>query len=189
MSQPVDNVPRFLLELTLDHRVVHSVVSAVVHAILFHRVFGNIVPRERVVLGVSCVSVDNPDISVEVDEKCSMFSSLLQNDAPQGKAELTLVFYKKPVKKGWFGKSEEANWEKWVIAVTLQNARTERELQQQRPGFRSQLSRTLFTIVKLASEYKDHIPPITNQAKNPFPFDIILPGNHESWSSMLKRML
>ncbi|KAJ1955120.1 hypothetical protein IWQ62_005599, partial [Dispira parvispora] len=90
---------------------------------------------------------------------------------------------------GWFGKSEEASWEKWVIAVTLQNARTERELQQQRPGYRSQLSQALFTIVKLASEYKDHIPPITNQAKNPFPFDIILPGSHESWSSMLKRML
>ncbi|KAJ1960873.1 hypothetical protein IWQ62_004063, partial [Dispira parvispora] len=87
MSQPVDNVPRFLLELTLDHRMVHGVVSAVVHAILFHRVFGNVVPQERVVLGVSCVSVDNSDISTEVDEKCSVFSSLLQNDAPQGKGE------------------------------------------------------------------------------------------------------
>lgn len=103
------------------------------------------------------------------------------------------------MKKGWFGKAEEEfEWEKWVINVNIQFAKSESEHSLFQSGLKEQLTNCLFYISSLCCENKNHIPPITSQDGNPFPFKvkqeihakITIPGiSNESWAKLLKKMI
>lgn len=53
----------------------------------------------------------------------------------------------------------------------------------------NQLSQCLLTILKIVNEHKEHIPSITTTEGNPFPYQIAIQSQTESWGTMIKRML
>ncbi|KAJ1972048.1 hypothetical protein H4R35_004895 [Dimargaris xerosporica] len=189
MAQSQHPTPTFRLQLSLERRVVADVVKAVVHAILFHRVFGNVRPQEYTILDVPYVTVNSKAIQQQVDEKVKTFDSMLQSDMLRGSGEISVEMQEKRAKKAWFAKTEDMCWEKWIIAVTTCNASNEREFLQLKANMARQLLDTFQAIIRTVSEHKDHIPPITTNDPNPFPFQIELPMASDSWGSMFKRML
>lgn len=45
---------------------------------------------------------------------------------------------------------------------------------------------TAMKIVTFANAHKDHIPPITTQAANPFPYKIQVEQRETSWASRMR---
>ncbi|KAJ1994715.1 hypothetical protein H4R33_000138 [Dimargaris cristalligena] len=182
MAQSSPSIPTFILELSLEPRIIQDTVKAILHAIVFHRIFDNVRPREFTTLDIPCVAVDNPEVHEHIQEKAEAFSSMFQGDPSRSKGE------EKRPKKAWFGKQEEPSWEKWVIAITTRTANSEREFYQMKPSLEAQLLEAMYTVVRIANEYKEHIPPITANTPAPFPFQVVLPTVGDSWSSMFKRI-
>lgn len=52
----------------------------------------------------------------------------------------------------------------------------------------NQFTQCLMKILKLVNDYKEHIPSITTTEGNPFPYQIAVQSQSESWSAMIKRM-
>lgn len=53
----------------------------------------------------------------------------------------------------------------------------------------NQFIQNLMKILKIVNDYKEHIPSITTTEGNPFPYQIAIQSQSESWSTMIKRML
>ena len=111
---------------------------------------------------------------------------------------------------------EEVCWETWTIKVTVAEPRTDngtslhsmiplQTLTQmcginthictnspmtERAKVRKAMEQTLFTtamkIVTFVNTHKDHIPPITTQGGNPFPYKINLESKETSWVSRIR---
>ncbi|KAJ1908585.1 hypothetical protein IWQ60_011640 [Tieghemiomyces parasiticus] len=157
---------------SLAPRVVKDTVTAILHAIIFHRYFNNVKPQEQTALGITYIAVDSPEVHNQVEEKAQAFAAMFQGEGLREQVDLTLLFQEKRAKKAWFGKQDDASWEKWVISITPRAVQNEREYQHLKPGFEAQLLESLHTVIRITGEYKDHIPPITSQSTNPFPFQV-----------------
>ncbi|KAI7901949.1 uncharacterized protein BX663DRAFT_94059 [Cokeromyces recurvatus] len=51
-----------------------------------------------------------------------------------------------------------------------------------------QFIQCLLKILNMVNEYKEHIPSITTTEGNPFPYQIVVQSQIESWNSILKRL-
>ncbi|KAL1914670.1 uncharacterized protein VTP21DRAFT_8081 [Calcarisporiella thermophila] len=182
----------FSIELTVDKAYLADVLRAILHSILFLRVFANVQPKDLEVLNISFPGIDDPDVTAQVEDKVAAFVRSMESAPTNGftfKGQIAVMFYEKRTKKAWFSKSEEeVCWEQWTITLTVQAPPTERERLKLRKAMSSQLSHTLATMLRTVNEKRDHIPPITSN-DNPFPYQIALPTSSDSWGSMLKRML
>ncbi|KAL6832648.1 DUF1649 domain-containing protein [Trichoderma camerunense] len=111
---------------------------------------------------------------------------------------------------------EEVCWETWTIKVTVAEPRTENGMftaahssnapnlpttsklhtktrsdrNVERAKVRRAMEQTLFAtamkIVTFVNTHKDHIPPITTQGGNPFPYKINLESKETSWASRIR---
>lgn len=122
-------------------------------------------------------------------------------------------FYEKRLRKaGWVAKAEEkVSWEQWMLTVTLlapcnkmgkfsstMFPRKRKALFGRSPAnidviektvmlkkIESQLEKTLREIIHIAGHNKDHIPPITSQEPNPFPYSIIISPKEDTWGTRI----
>ncbi|CAG8439222.1 6542_t:CDS:2 [Diversispora eburnea] len=179
----------FSIDLTVDRDVVSEVLRAILHTILFYRVFGNIKPREVDLLDITYSAIDDPEIEKVVEDKVEQFIHNLEHHGNQ-KGQIAVMFHEKRTKKAWFTKSEEEIcWEQWAVTLTTLICRTERDKLRVRKDMDKQLYSCLFNIIRFVNDKKDHIPPITTPDANPFPYQIVIPATNDSWGSILKRML
>ncbi|CAG8500539.1 5282_t:CDS:2 [Acaulospora morrowiae] len=179
----------FSIDLTIDRDFVAEVLRAILHTILFYRVFGNIRPKEVDLLDITYSAIDDPEIEKAVEDKVEQFKSNLENNGSH-KGQIAVMFHEKRTKKAWFSKSEEEIcWEQWAVTITTTICPTDRERLRIRKEMDRQLSSCLFDIIRFVNDKKDHIPPITTSDENPFPYQIVIPTASDSWGSMLKRML
>ncbi|KAI9361321.1 hypothetical protein BD770DRAFT_383181 [Pilaira anomala] len=183
----------FSLELTaLPRDQVKDALRGLLHSIFFHRLLINVYPRELRVLHTSISVTDSKEVETLIEEKIIEF---LHNTSPaqvkQGK--LALFFYEKRLKKNWFQftKSEEfVCWEQWNITLNLvQPPQSEQEKSKSSKSVENQFTQCLMKILKIVNDYKEHIPSITTTEGNPFPYQIAIHSQTESWNSMIKRML
>ncbi|ODQ55675.1 DUF1649-domain-containing protein [Saitoella complicata NRRL Y-17804] len=192
-----------VLELEdIDRGFMKEMVKAVLHSILFNRIFVNVRPRSREFLNVTYPFVDNDqDLEVLLDERTSSLLNALSpapsptTSPPPGqghaRGQLAMSFYEKRVRKAWFSTQEESVvWERWLIVVDTITPRTERERLRSQREMERQLNETLLKIVRIANEKKEHIPPILTGEANPFPYEIhIVKGEGEGWVGGLKKLL
>jgi hypothetical protein len=126
--------------------------------------------------------------------------------ATGGRGQLVVQFFEKRRRKAWLSRGdEEVCWECWTIKVTVAEPRTEsgtpRNLwftreditnnDAERAKVRRAMEQTLLTtamkIVTFANTHKDHIPPITTQGTNPFPYKINLDQKEAtSWATRMR---
>ncbi|KAG1170023.1 hypothetical protein G6F70_007963 [Rhizopus microsporus] len=181
----------FNLELTnVPREYVKDMLRGLLHSIFFHRLLVNVAPRELRVLNTTVSITDSQEVETLIEQKIAEF---LQNtnssQIKQGK--LAVLFYEKRLKKNWFHftKGEEFNKarrERDKLDVSklhiLDKPKTTRWME-------NQLSQCLLTILKIVNEHKEHIPSITTTEGNPFPYQIAIQSQTESWGTMIKRML
>ncbi|KAI8074774.1 hypothetical protein BC940DRAFT_289059 [Gongronella butleri] len=167
-----------------------DVLRALLHSIFFHRLLVNVTPRELHVLDTTVSMTDSDEIQQLIEDKVTEFMLTVQSQVKQ--AKLAVLFYEKRLKKNWFqfSKSEElVCWEQWTLTIGISYPDTDQEGQQAQHHCKRQLSQCLFAILKLANDHKEHIPSITTTDGNPFPYQVAIATNSESWSNMIKRLL
>jgi autophagy-related protein 101 len=115
-------------------------------------------------------------------------------------------FYERRPKKAWFSKAEEkVCWEQWVLNVTLVTIKTDSgritfhptaseevptdffppDRARARASLEHQLQKAVLEIITTASLRKDHIPPITTNDLNPFPYQIVVSPKGETWGARM----
>ncbi|CEG77762.1 hypothetical protein RMATCC62417_12458 [Rhizopus microsporus] len=182
----------FNLEMTnVPREYVKDMLRGLLHSIFFHRLLVNVAPRELRVLNTTVSITDSQEVETLIEQKIAEF---LQNtnssQIKQGK--LAVLFYEKRLKKNWFHftKGEEfVCWEQWNITLHLSPSPLEQDKPKATRWMENQLSQCLLTILKIVNEHKEHIPSITTTEGNPFPYQIAIQSQTESWGTMIKRML
>ncbi|EXL86055.1 hypothetical protein FOPG_02274 [Fusarium oxysporum f. sp. conglutinans race 2 54008] len=178
--------PEFILDVFADPRSVHEVVKGILHTIFFNRFFPSIVPQTREVLDTTLPYVDDDELETMIDQRVAALERQIDvqrssggaNSASigsgnGGRGQLVVQFFEKRRRKAWLSRGdEEVCWECWTIKVTVAEPRTESERAKVRRAMEQTLSATAMKIVAFVNTHKDHIPPITTQGTNPFPYKI-----------------
>ena len=104
-----------------------------------------------------------------------------------GRGQLVVQFLEKKRRKGWFvaKADEETVWENWIIDVTMTTARSEPEANRNRWQMERQLQAAVLKIIQIADCQRDHIPPITTNDTNPFPYQILVNPKADSWGQKM----
>ncbi|RKP06958.1 hypothetical protein THASP1DRAFT_31231 [Thamnocephalis sphaerospora] len=179
----------FPIELTTDRSLLKDVLRALLHTILFHRVFTNIRPMEVEALDTSYPAIDDPEIERAVEDKLRAFARHLDTTGLDT-AQILVSFFEKRTKSTWFSKAEEhVCWEEWPIAITCVRPRDERDQAYLKQAASAQLRKLLAGIVHTVETHREHVPAITTNEGNPFPYQITIPTVNVSWGSMLKRII
>ena len=140
--------------------------------------------------------VSEDDIEALVEQRTNTFirqlDSLSTQQSPQyqpkaGRGQLVLQFLEKKRRKGWFvaKADEETVWENWVIDVTLTSARSEPEAARNRRQMEKQLQSAAMKVVEIVNRDRNHIPPITTNESNPFPYQILVNPKNDGWSQKM----
>lgn len=100
-----------------------------------------------------------------------------------GRGQVVVQFLEKKRRKGWFGgkADDELIWESWVLDVTLATPRSDTEVVKARRAMESTLQRTAMKIINIVNRDRNHIPPITTNETNPFPYQILVNPRSEGW--------
>ncbi|EFY90777.1 DUF1649 domain protein [Metarhizium acridum CQMa 102] len=187
--------PEFILDVFTDPRSVRDVVKGILHTIFFTRFFPSLTPRTRDVLDLTLPYVDDDELETMIDQRASALerqldaerSSGVANHAGGGRGQVAIQFFEKRRRKAWLSRGdEEVCWESWTLKVTVAEPRTESERAKVRRAMEQTLLTTVMKIVTFANAHKDHIPPITTQGGNPFPFKINIDQKETGWASRMR---
>ncbi|ROT38515.1 DUF1649-domain-containing protein [Sodiomyces alkalinus F11] len=187
--------PEFILDAFADPASVRDVVKGILHTIFFHRYFPALTPRTRPVLDLTLPFVDDVELETMIEQRTTALARQLESPEHQsttpprpgssgsggggGRGQVTVQFFEKKRRKAWLVArgDDEVCWENWTVRVTVAEPRTESERAKVRRAMEQTLLTTVMKIVTYANAHKDHIPPITAQGSNPFPYQISL--NHK----------
>ncbi|RSM09617.1 hypothetical protein CDV31_007630 [Fusarium ambrosium] len=193
--------PEFLLDLFADPRSVHDVVKGILHAIFFHRFFPSVVPQTREVLDITLPHVDDDELETMIEQRVAALERQLDAQRSSGGAantgtgtegggrgQLAVQFFEKRRRKAWLSRGdEEVCWETWTVKVTVAEPRTESERAKVRRAMEQTLLTSAMKIVTFTNTHKDHIPPITTQGTNPFPYKINLDQKEATgWATRMR---
>ncbi|KDQ08910.1 hypothetical protein BOTBODRAFT_138259 [Botryobasidium botryosum FD-172 SS1] len=168
------------VDVTIERSKTKEVLRALLHAILFHRLFGTIKPTTIEISEVTFPAVSDSDIERLVVQKVDTFFRALE-DQPSGEngikgGQLLVTFSERRPKKHWFTMGEEeVPWEEWVINASVHAPKHEHErraIQSTLPGSLTRILRTI--LVRASSESgRQCVPPIvTAGVVSPFPLRI-----------------
>ncbi|KAK4899216.1 hypothetical protein LTR27_003447 [Elasticomyces elasticus] len=163
--------------------------TGIMHTVFFHRFFTPLTPATHDVLDTTLPYVSEDDIEELIETRAtalvrSLDTASSTHTSPQYSAKsngtsrgsLAIKFLEKKRRKGWFiaKADEETVWETWTIEVTLTSARSEPEAERNRRVMESSLQKAAMKVVTTVNEEKGHIPPITTNESNPFPYQIVV---------------
>ncbi|KAG0141908.1 hypothetical protein CROQUDRAFT_725432 [Cronartium quercuum f. sp. fusiforme G11] len=175
--------PVFRHEFVIIRTVARDVIKAILHSILFQRVFGSIQPKTIEVLGLTFPQVIEPGTERLVEERTESLFKALDHKTSQ---ILSLRFLEKRSNrdsKPWYQTAEEdVIWERWEIGFTIHHQSSQSTTAYQLEGERekiiksikSQLADFLSHQIGFVVSQRDHIPAITSSEVVPFPVDIII---------------
>ncbi|EEB91888.1 hypothetical protein MPER_09683 [Moniliophthora perniciosa FA553] len=107
----------------LDRFTAKEVLTAILHSILFHRLFGTVKPKTIEVLDVTTPGVSDPDMETLVSNKVDAFWKGVERGMEK-RGQITVTFAEKKNKKTWFQVyEEEVPWEQWVINAEIRQHR------------------------------------------------------------------
>ncbi|CAI0655609.1 unnamed protein product, partial [Colletotrichum noveboracense] len=103
-----------------------------------------------------------------------------------GRGQLNVQFFEKKRRKAWLMRGdEEVCWELWTLKVTVAEPRTETERAKVRKAMEQTLMTTVMKVITFVNAHKDHIPPITTQGSNPFPYQININQKEGGWATRM----
>lgn len=170
--------------------------TGVLHTIVFHRSFQAVKPVTYDVLDVTLPAVNDESLETLIDHRATALVRQMDptgqqpqyNSPPSnggnGRGQLSLQFFEKRRKKTYFafGKAdEEVCWEQWNLDVTLAKPKTDSDIAKVREAMETSLHKAALKVMSVASEERDHIPPITTTESNPFPFQITIVSKEQGW--------
>ncbi|GAB0131953.1 hypothetical protein EsDP_00000405 [Epichloe bromicola] len=196
MNQQKDP-PEFILDVFTDPRSLRDVVKGILHTIFFTRFFPSLSPRTRDVLDLTLPYVDDDELETMIDQRASALERQLDAERSSGgrdassngggRGQVAIRFFEKRRRKTWLSRGdEEVCWESWTLKVTVAEPRTESERAKVRRAMEQTLLTTAMKIVTFANAHKDHIPPITTQGGNPFPFKINIDQKETGWAARMR---
>ncbi|KAJ7290288.1 autophagy-related protein [Mycena rebaudengoi] len=166
--------PTITIDLVLDRHTTKDVLQGVLHAILFHRLFGLVKPQIFEVLDVTMPGVSDPEMEQLVNEKVDVFWRGIESGASK-RGQITVTFSEKRPKKSWFQVyvgEEEVPWEQWIINAELRQPKSDRDRQQFLTTLAATLTKAVQTMLAHTSSEKGRaaVPLITNATGiSPFP--------------------
>ncbi|KAJ7612175.1 autophagy-related protein [Roridomyces roridus] len=172
-----DPHPTITIDLILDRHTTKEVLQAILHAILFHRLFGTVKPQTFEVLDVTMPGVSDPEMETLVNDKVEAFWRGVENGASK-RGQITVTFSEKRPKKSWFQVymgEEDVPWEQWIINAELRQPKSGHDRQQFLNTLGATLTKAVQTMVThtLSDKGRSAVPPITNAAGiSPFPLRI-----------------
>jgi len=162
----------------LDRSNTRDVLRALLHAILFHRLFGTVKPRTFEVVDVTMPGVADPGIERLVEDKVDAFWRGMESGAAGRRGRIAVTFSGKQQRKNWIGYTyeEDVPWEQWIINAEIRQPKTDAERGRFERALAETLARSLRTMLAhTASEAgRAAVPPITNQDVSPFPLAIVV---------------
>ncbi|KAH7886373.1 autophagy-related protein [Phlebopus sp. FC_14] len=171
------SLPTVTIDVILDRRSAKEVLHAILHSILFHRLFGTVKPQTFEVLDVTMPGVADPEMGQLVDEKVDIFWKGIESGASK-RGQIMVTFSEKKPKKSWFQVylgEEEVPWEHWVVNVEMRQPKSDKDRQE----FDSMLSATLSKALRVMLTHtssergRNAVPLITNATGiSPFPIRI-----------------
>jgi len=176
-SLMVSSIP---LNITLERAVARDVLRALLHSILFHRLFGTVHPRCVDVLDVTFPGVSDAEIERLVNDKVELFwralDDLSASSSSPKRGQLIVTLSERRPKKTWFSMGEEEiAWEIWTINASIYSPQSERDRRAILDPLPDTLSNLLLTILNHTSSEKGRacVPPIvTAGVVSPFPLHI-----------------
>ncbi|KAI0034424.1 autophagy-related protein [Vararia minispora EC-137] len=163
------------IDIVLDRLNTREVLRALLHSILFHRLFGTIKPQTFEILDVTMPGVSDPEMERLVEDKVAAFWKAMENGANK-RGSITVTLSGKQQRKTWIGYTyeEEVPWEQWVINVEIRQPKTEPERSKFNQNLAATLTKSLTTMLTHTASEKGRaaVPPITNQDVSPFPLNI-----------------
>ncbi|KAL1683016.1 autophagy-related protein [Schizophyllum commune] len=169
--------PTITVDLVLDRQNARDVLTGVLHAILFHRLFGTVKPQTFEVLDVTMPGVCDATMERLVQDKVDSFWRALEG-AAEKRGQLTVTFSEKKPKKSWFQVyvgEEDVPWEQWVVNAELRQPRGERDRLAFDATLTNALRKAMMTMLTHTASEKGRaaVPLITNATGiSPFPFRI-----------------
>ncbi|PNS15547.1 hypothetical protein CAC42_806 [Sphaceloma murrayae] len=187
--------PEYTLDIFADRSCVKDVVKAILHTIFFHRYFTALEPKTQDLFDVTLPIVSDAELETLIDQRAtalarqfevSPYTSSAVSDAARlegGRGQVVVQFMEKKRRKGWFGgkADDDLIWESWVLDVTLATPRSDTEVVKARRAMESTLQRTAVKIINIVNRDRNHIPPITTNETNPFPYQILVNPRSEGW--------
>jgi hypothetical protein len=158
-------------------------VRALLHTVLFNRLFGQVVPKQHEILDITVAAVDDPRLEALVDERAATYVQALRTAQAAGATRkmpvLAIDFYEKRTRKGWFlGRAEEqVCWESWQIAIGALTSTRSSDAQSQgqhRRRLEEAVQACMMQVIRTVNDRNDaYIPPIPyNEGNTPFPYVI-----------------
>ncbi|OCH90518.1 DUF1649-domain-containing protein [Obba rivulosa] len=167
--------PIITIDLVLDRLTTKDVLRAVLHAILFHRLFGTIKPQMFEVLDVTMPGVDDSDMIALIDNKVDSFWKSMESGRNKS-GQITVTFSEKRPRKTWFILGEEeVPWEQWIVNAEIRQPVTDRDRQKFDTDLASALTKSLEVMLTHTSSERGRaaVPLITNaQGISPFPIKV-----------------
>ncbi|KAG7051753.1 hypothetical protein CABS01_00356 [Colletotrichum abscissum] len=190
------SAPEFILEAFADPASVRDVVKGILHTIFFHRFFPAVVPYTREVLDLTLPYVDDVELETMIEQRATALVRQLDAERSSsgsggggsggGRGQLTVQFFEKKRRKAWLMRGdEEVCWECWTVKVTVAEPRTETERAKVRKAMETTLMTTVMKVITFVNAHKDHIPPITTQGSNPFPYQININQKESGWATRM----
>lgn len=169
--------------------------------------FASITPSTLDVLDVTLPRVVDNDLDAIVDQRVNDLLRQLDLDYPQqqgGRGQVAIYFSEKKRRRGWlFGNAneDEMTWETWIINFTMASPKTESgeytchlvpyepilmtcttiETYKVRNAMERSLDNAFAKIMGIVGKDTGHIPPITTNEGNPFPYSIQVKPKNEGW--------
>ncbi|GAM85914.1 hypothetical protein ANO11243_039240 [Dothideomycetidae sp. 11243] len=188
--------PEFTLSLLADRSSVKEIVKAVLHTIFFHRYFTAVTPVTVDVCDMTLPGIaHDAELAVLIDARAATLAEHFSSSSPSSpsappRGTLVLQFLERrrrpsttttAVVKGWFAttrpaaaRDEDLVWETWSVEVVLACPRTDTEVVKARRAMESSLSLAVRKVVDVVNRERGHIPPITTNESNPFPYQILV---------------
>lgn len=87
-----------------------------------------------------------------------------------------MQFLEKKRRKGWFvaKADEETIWETWVLNVAILTPRNDGDKDNVKRVMEASLQKAAMDVVEIVNKERGHIPPITTNESNPFPYQILV---------------
>jgi len=172
--------PKITIDVVVDKHTAKDSLEAILHSILFHRLFGTVKPQTYEVLDVTLPAVRDVDIQHRVAEKVRSLLRALES-ATIKKGQVALTFSEKRLKKQWFYTGEEEiPWEEWIINVEIRQPKSEEDRLLLHQALAKKLRIVLQTVLTHTSSERGRAAvPLISSAKgiSPFPFSILVQVN------------
>ncbi|KAI4744432.1 DUF1649-domain-containing protein [Aureobasidium sp. EXF-12298] len=185
-------VASFSIDVFADKANAKDVVTGILHTIFWYRIFANLDPSWHDVLGIPVPWIQDVDLQTLIEQRVDQFVRQTdgdvndQNQNNRGQVVVQFSERERRRKKGWFGaKDEDLVWETWTLNIALASPRTNQEVTNTRRAIERSLSNAVMKITDVVQQNKDHVPPITTQDTNTFPYHILVNPKNDGWGQRM----